>query len=194
MALALAGVINLEQGGPGVRPYQPDGVWAEATFDTIRYTQDQGEALYRRSLYVFWRRIVQPTFFFDTGKRQVCEVMAGRTNTPLHALVTLNETAYVEAARLFAERAWRQGEDLGERIDWAWFAATGRMPDAEELATLASRWQEVQEHYLAQPDQAEALLAVGARPRDAALPVPELAAMTVICSLILNLDEVLCRS
>ena len=193
-ALALAGVINLEQGGPGVRPYQPDGVWAEATFDTIRYTQDQGEALYRRSLYVFWRRIVQPTFFFDTGKRQVCEVMAGRTNTPLHALVTLNETAYVEAARLFAERAWRQGEDLGERIDWAWFAATGRMPDAEELATLASRWQEVQEHYLAQPDQAEALLAVGARPRDAALPVPELAAMTVICSLILNLDEVLCRS
>ena len=62
------------------------------------------------------------------------------------------------------------------------------------LATLASRWQEVQEHYLAQPDQAEALLAVGARPRDAALPVPELAAMTVICSLILNLDEVLCRS
>ena len=193
-ALALAGVINLEQGGPGVRPYQPDGVWAEATFDTIRYTQDQGDALYRRSLYVFWRRIVQPTFFFDTGKRQLCEVAAGRTNTPLHALVTLNETAYVEAARLFAERAWRSGDDLGERIDWAWFAATGRLPDAAELETLARRWQEVQLHYLAQPDEAEALLSTGARPRDAQLMAPDLAAMTVVCSLILNLDEVLCRS
>lgn len=193
-ALALAGIINLEQGGPGVRPYQPDGVWAEATFDTIRYTQDQGDALYRRSLYVFWRRIVQPTFFFDTGKRQLCEVGAGRTNTPLHALVTLNETAYVEAARLFAERAWRNGEDLGERLDWAWFAATGRTPDADELETLARRWNEVHLHYLAQPDEAEALLSVGARPRDAELMAPDLAALTVVCSLILNLDEVLCRS
>lgn len=192
-ALALAGVINLEQGGPGVRPYQPDGVWAEATFDTIRYTQDDGESLYRRSLYVFWRRIVQPTFFFDTGKRQLCEVGAGRTNTPLHALVTLNETGFVEAARLFAERASRSAEDLDGRLRWAWFAATGREPDAEELETLVVRFRAAREGYVARPAEAEALLSVGARPRDPSLEVPDLAAMTVICSLILNLDEVLCR-
>ncbi|MCH2100965.1 MAG: PSD1 and planctomycete cytochrome C domain-containing protein [Planctomycetes bacterium] len=193
-ALALAGVLNLEQGGVGVRPYQPDGVWAEATFDTIRYIQDQGDAIYRRSLYVFWRRIVQPTFFFDTGKRQVCEVSEGRTNTPLHALVTLNETAYVEAARLFAERAWKEGEDVGERIGWAWFAATGRLPDAAEIETLVRRWKEVKLHYLAQPDAAEALLSVGSRLRDESLMASDLAALTVVCSLILNLDEVLCRA
>ncbi|MEM9660172.1 MAG: DUF1553 domain-containing protein, partial [Planctomycetota bacterium] len=98
-ALAVGGLLNERLGGPPVKPYQPEGVWAEATFGKIKYAPDHGEDLYRRSLYVFWRRIVGPTMFFDAGKRQTCEVKPTRTNTPLHALTTLNEPGFVEAAR-----------------------------------------------------------------------------------------------
>jgi hypothetical protein len=192
-ALALSGLLVEQVGGPPVRPYQPEGVWAEATFDTIRYTPDTGEALYRRSLYVFWRRIVSPTVFFDTGKRQVCEVRPTLTNTPLHALVTLNDPTHVEAARHLAGRAWRAGEGLEERLRWPWFAATGREPDPEELDILRARWEELLVHYAERPDEAEALLRVGDSPRDAELPSAEGAALTVLCSIVLNLDEVLCR-
>ena len=78
-------------GGPSVKPYQPEGIWEEATFGKKSYKQDHGDALYRRSLYTFWRRIVGPTMFFDNTSRQTCYVRAIRTNTPLHALTTLND-------------------------------------------------------------------------------------------------------
>ena len=98
-ALAASGLLVAKLGGPPVKGYQPDGVWEEATFGGKRYVQDHGEALYRRSLYTFWRRIVGPTMFFDNAARQVCTVNVFRTNTPLHALLTLNDVTYVEAAR-----------------------------------------------------------------------------------------------
>jgi len=85
-ALAVAGLVNLQMGGPSVRPYQPAGIWEEATFGKKTYVQDHGDALHRRSLYVFWRRIVGPTTFFDSGARQVCTLKVPITNTPLHAL------------------------------------------------------------------------------------------------------------
>src|SRR5439155_22561403 len=85
-ALSAAGLLVEKTGGPSVKPYQPPGVWEEATFGFIKYEQDHGEALYRRSLYTFWRRIVGPTEFFDTPSRAVCTVRPSRTNTPLHAL------------------------------------------------------------------------------------------------------------
>src|SRR5207253_7534657 len=109
-ALFASGLMTPALGGPPVKTYQPDGVWEEATFGNKRYQQDKGEALYRRSLYVFWRRIVGPTIFFDSANRQTCTVKNVITNTPLHALTTLNDTTYVEAARALAERAIRQAK------------------------------------------------------------------------------------
>lgn len=202
-ALALAGLLVEQQGGPPVRPYQPDGVWAEATFDTIRYQRDSGEALYRRSLYVFWRRIVQPTFFFDTAKRQTCSVRKSLTNSPLHALVTQNDPAYVEAARCFAQRALHEGiapfagNDQSGAVQaalrWAFRAATSRMPSAEEQALLFERWQEVSVRYRNDLEAAAALIAIGESAPDSSLAPVELASMTVICSILLNLDEVLSK-
>jgi hypothetical protein len=203
-ALALAGLLVEQQGGPPVRPYQPDGVWAEATFDTIRYQQDAGDSLYRRSLYVFWRRIVQPTFFFDTAKRQVCSVRPNLTNSPLHALVTQNDPAYVEAARCFAQRALTEGMAPFAEIDefgavetgmrWAFRLATAREMRDEEQALLVDRWLALVEHYRAHPEAALALISVGESPFHPELPPAELAAMSVVCSIILNLDEVLTKS
>ena len=86
-----------------MNPWQPDGVWEEATFGNVKYQRDRGDDLHRRSLYTFWRRIVGPTMFFDSATRQTCAVRQPRTNTPLHALTTLNDITYAEAARKLAE-------------------------------------------------------------------------------------------
>ncbi|MEZ6135782.1 MAG: PSD1 and planctomycete cytochrome C domain-containing protein [Pirellulaceae bacterium] len=101
-SLAAAGLLHDRLGGKPVKSYQPDGIWAEATFGKIKYQVDEGESLYRRSIYSFWRRIVGPTVFFDAAKRQTCEVQPNLTNTPLHALTTLNDVTFVEAARVMA--------------------------------------------------------------------------------------------
>ncbi|KAA5544712.1 DUF1553 domain-containing protein [Roseiconus nitratireducens] len=190
-ALALGGLLDPMVGGPPVKPYQPEGIWAEATFGKIRYQADQGAALFRRSLYVFWRRIVGPTMFFDSAKRQTCEVKPTRTNTPLHALTTLNETAFVESARAMAQRVMMQTGLDSERIRRAFRMATAREPNEFEAGVLAERLAVLRNDYAQHPDQAEALLSVGDSPRDRELDAVEHAAMTVICSTILNLDEVL---
>ena len=193
-ALAISGLLVDTIGGPPVRPYQPAGIWAEATFDKIRYEQDSGDALYRRSLYTFWRRIVGPTMFFDAGKRQTCEVKQVRTNTPLHALTTLNETTFVEAARQMAERiAYEGGSSPSERIRYAFRLATSRSATEDELRLLVDRWGKLKDEYARHPVAAEELLAVGESPRDTTLDAAEHAAYTVICSLVLNLDEVLTK-
>lgn len=193
-ALALSGLLVPQIGGPSVRPYQPEGIWADATFGKIRYQQDQGASLYRRSLYIFWRRIVGPTMLFDAGKRQTCEVKPTITNTPLHALTTLNETSYVEAARVMGQRVIHEVDgDPRSRIRYAFRLATAREPANEELELLETRWRAIRAEYAAQPGQAAALLEVGAAPRDTKLEPAEHAAYAVICSLLLNLDEVLTR-
>ena len=192
-ALQLSGLLVDGLGGPPVRPWQPDGVWAEATFDQIRYTRDRGENLYRRSVYVFWRRIVGPTSFFDEPGRQTCVVRPSRTNTPLHALATWNDTTYVEAARGFATRAWHAGENPAARIAWAFTAATARAPDAEELAVLTARFAAARTRCAATAADAAALLAVGEAATDPTIGTADLAAMTVVCSILWNLDEVLCK-
>src|SRR5690606_27976023 len=103
-ALAVSGLLVRTIGGPPVNPYQPPGVWEEATFGNKQYQQDHGAKLYRRRLYTFWRRIVGPTIFFDSASRQTCTVNQTRTNSPLHALTALNAITYVEAARAMARR------------------------------------------------------------------------------------------
>jgi hypothetical protein len=193
-ALAVSGLLVEKLGGPPVKPYQPDGIWAEATFGQIRYEPDSGENLYRRSLYTFWRRIVGPTMFFDAGKRQTCEVKPTVTNTPLHALTTQNETLFVEAARAMAERVIQCGaQSPKERIDFAFRLVTARHPEPEELEVLLRRLKLLTDEFAADPEGAHQLLAVGDSPRDESLDAPEHAAYAALCGLLFNLDEALTR-
>lgn len=193
-ALAVAGLLVEKQGGPPVKPYQPEGIWEEATFGKKKYVQDNGEALYRRSLYVFWRRIVGPTMFFDVSARQVCTVKTIRTNTPLHALTTLNDVTYVEAARAFAERMLKEGgDDRDLQIAWVFRRATARRPTDAEARMLAATFAKLHKEYAADPAAAAELLKVGESKRDASLDALDHAAATALCLTILNLDEVLTK-
>ena len=131
--------------------------------------------------------------FFDGAKRQTCEVKPARTNTPLHALTTLNETTFVEAARAMAERVIRSSARRDERIRLAFRLATARQPREEEVALLSRRLELLQGDFANQVDDAEALLGVGASPRDPEMDVAEHAAYAVVCSILLNLDETLSR-
>ena len=194
-ALHAAGLLVEKPGGPSVKPYQPPGIWEEATFGQKNYEQDQGDALYRRSLYVFWRRIVGPTTFFDSGSRQVCTVKVARTNTPLHALVTLNDPAYVEAARVMAQRllADRSLADA-TRIETAFHLATAHAPTTKERQILLGRLAKLRTQFAADPAGARELSSLGEAPRPASLDAVEHAAWTSLCLLVLNLDETLSKS
>jgi hypothetical protein len=189
-ALALSGLLKPQLGGPSVKPYQPEGIWEEATFGKKTYQQDHGDALYRRTLYVFWRRIVGPTLLFDNSTRQVCAVKATRTNTPLHALVTLNDTTFVEAARVLAEKVLRMAGDDDTRLNHAFQIVTHRAPKADELVILRRQLTALR------PQAAEGaakLLKVGEAKSDATLKPEEHSAWTSLCLMLLNLDEVVCK-
>ncbi|MGH8019846.1 MAG: DUF1553 domain-containing protein [Opitutaceae bacterium] len=169
-------------------------MWEEATFGRKIYEQDHGEALYRRSFYVFWRRIVGPTTFFDAGARQVCTVKVPRTNTPLHALVTLNDPAFVEAARVLAQRVLAEADPQDEaRIVRAFRLATARRPKANESAILLERLTVLREAYAADVAGARRLASAGEAARPAALDPVEHASWAALCLLILNLDETLTK-
>ncbi len=193
-ALAMGGLLVEKLGGPAVKGYQPEGVWEDATFGQIRYEQDHGDALYRRSLYTFWRRIVGPTLFFDVSSRQQCMVKVGRTNTPLHALVTLNDVTYTEAARALAERMLKHGAASdAERLAFAFRFCTARLPGDKECAVLTAALDRLRQQYASDPAAAKKLIATGESKPDPLLAPPELAAHTALASLLLNMDEVLTK-
>jgi hypothetical protein len=193
-ALAASGLLVDRLGGPAVKPYQPEGIWEEATFGKKTYKQDHGDALYRRSLYIFWRRIVAPTLFFDTANRQNCTVKIPRTNTPLHALVTLNDITYVEAARALAARMLKEGGGTdAERLAHGFRRCTARAPGEKEAAILASSLARFRQQYTGDPAAAAKLIATGESKPDANLPAAELAAHTSLALLLLNLDETLSK-
>ncbi|MBV8315854.1 MAG: PSD1 domain-containing protein [Planctomycetaceae bacterium] len=193
-ALAASGLLVRKVGGPPVKPYQPEGVWEEATFGTKRYQRDKGEALYRRSVYTFWRRIVGPTEFFDNAARQTCVVKPTRTNTPLHALTTLNDVTYVEAARAMAERVLTTaGSSPDERVELAFRLVLARKPTAEEARVLLASVARVGREFAADREAAKKYLAAGDSPRNQALDPVEHATFAVLCSAILNLDEALIK-
>jgi hypothetical protein len=192
-ALALGGLLVEKIGGPPVKGYQPPGVWEEATFGQITYQQDKGEALYRRSLYTFWRRIVGPTYFFDVSNRQTCSVKTGLTNTPLHALTTLNDVTYTEAARAFAQRVLKSGGDDAARLTHAFRLCTARQPAENEMAILQAALARLRQSYHATPDAAQKLIAIGESKPDPQLAPAELAAWTALGTLLLNLDETLSK-
>ncbi len=198
-ALALSGLLNREIGGPSVRPYQPDGLWKAVGYsgsNTVKFTQDHGERLYRRSMYIFWKRTAPPPTMqiFDAPSREYCVVRRERTNTPAAALVLLNDVQFVEAARHFAERIMREGGGkLDDRLTFAFRLATCRTPDAEELQVLRGIYETAWAKYREDAAAAQALLQVGESPRDTSLDVGESAAWTIVASTILNLDETITK-
>ena len=192
-ALAVSGLLVDKLGGPPVKPYQPGGVWEEATFGGKQYTPDAGEGLYRRSVYTFWRRIVGPTMFFDVSPRLVCSVKSGRTNTPLHALLTLNDTTFVETGRVSAEKLMVAHAKDADRIAAAVRAILGREPKPAEATILLASLERLRGQYKKDPNAAKELLAVGATKTDAKLDPVELAALASLCNLLFNLDESLSK-
>jgi hypothetical protein len=190
-ALAASGLLKPMVGGPPVKPYQPPGIWEEATFGNKRYQQDTGESLYRRSLYVFWRRIIGPTMFFDVANRQTCSVKTVITNTPLHALTTLNDVTYVEAARTLAQAAMHEGKHDWERLVFAFRRVAARPPSDVELGVLQDALKKQRALFSSDLAAAIKLLKLGESSRDASLDPVEHAALAVVCHMILNLDEVL---
>ena len=193
-ALYLSGLLVEKVGGEPVKPYQPGGVWLDLTLGKIRYEQDQGEKLYRRSLYTFWRRSVAPTMLFDVPARQTCVVKQARTNTPLHALTLMNDITYVEASRKMAERVIREGgETDADRLAYAFRLATSRRPSDGEQAALVRLHETMQGRYRGNAAAAEELLSVGESPRAEEIDTVELAAMTAVMNVVLNLDEVITR-
>ncbi len=197
-ALFASGLLSRHHGGPAVNTYQPPGVWEEASFGKKTYKRDEGEELYRRSLYVFWRRIIAPTMFFDSASRQTCTVKASRTNTPLHALQTFNGVAYVESARALAESVLLGCGVVGvvpseesKVLEQVMRRVLGRLPSAREERILLRGLHRSRDEFAEQPEQARLLLAVGESSRDESIDAVEHAAWTTLCLAVLNLDETL---
>jgi hypothetical protein len=193
VALSASGLLVDTLGGAAVKPYHPPGIWEEATFGKKTYEQDHGPDLYRRSLYVFWRRIVGPPLFFDNAARQTCTVKTVVTNTPLHALTTLNDVTYVEAARALAQRVLNSSDREHEQLTYAFRLVTGRRPGESERAILAERLHRLRETFAQDGAAAAELLNVGEIVRDESLDVVEHASWAALCSLLLNLDEALTK-
>jgi hypothetical protein len=196
LALAASGLINLRLGGEPVYPYQPDQIWEALAITKERdftYPASHGPDLYRRSLYTFWRRTVSPANMFDTANRQTCTVRAGQTSTPLHALTTLNDPTWVEAARVLAEKSLQAAGDLDGRLTHAFRRVLGRKPTGYDLDALKRMHGRQLEIYGTAPDAATQLLAVGESPRDQSLDPAAHAALTAVCLAIFNLDEALTR-
>jgi hypothetical protein len=199
-ALFLSGLLQDEIGGPPVYPYQPTnlykGIVVAADYPGTTYTESTGEGLYRRSLYTFWKRTVpHPTLStFDVPDREVCTARRPKTNTPLQALATMNDTIQLEAARKLAERMLLEGGNTAdERLSYAFDLATARKPNAAERKALDSLLDRRLDVYRKDPQAAKAFISVGASKPDAKLNPVELAAYANLASLILNLDETITR-
>ena len=195
-ALALAGLLVEKVGGPSVKPYQPEGLWTELGTGA-GYVQDHGDDLYRRSLYVFTKRTVPPPSLanFDASSREAHVVKPVVTNTPLQALNLMNDVAFLEAARVFAQRVMKEGgANPLARMGYAFRLATARAPKQEESAILADAFSQNLEVFRKAPDAALKYVSYGEYPRDPGLDVSELAAYTSVTSLILNLNETVMKN
>ncbi len=196
-ALAVSGLLSLRVGGPSVKPYQPDGYWMHLNFPKRTWTADEGERLYRRGLYTWWQRsFLHPSLMaFDAPSREECSAERPRSNIPQQALVLLNDPTYVEAARVFAYGALREGgETARDRIRWAMRRAVSRSPVPEEIAVLADLYEEHRAQYEADPRAAVELLAVGEAAVPDGIAPAELAAWTSVARAILNLHETVTRN
>ena len=195
-ALSTAGLIDLRIGGRPVYPYQPDAIWEPLAITKERdftYPTSTGKDLYRRSLYTFWRRTVGPANMFDVSNRQTCRVRSTPTSTPLHALTTLNDPTWIEAARMLAQRSIKESKDLDEQLRNAFTRVVCRTPTDRDLQVLKRAYEKQKAIYTADPASAVALLATGQSARDESLDSTNHAALTAVCLAIFNLDEALTR-
>jgi hypothetical protein len=196
-ALSVSGLLVDRQGGPSVKPYQPPGLWSEVSLNPgVKFTKDSGDNQYRRSLYTYWKRSSPPPMMviFDAPSREKCSVRRSRTNTPLQALVLMNDPQFLEAARGMAERLLHQQQlDDEARMRLAYQWVTARQPNAEVLGVLLEQLETQREYYVTRASAAADFLAHGDSPRDEALDPSEHAAWMVLCSLLLNLDETVTR-
>jgi len=197
-ALVIGNLLVPKIGGPSVRPYMPEGVWDETSkYGDLRgYKADAGEGLYRRSIYTVWKRTAAPPtmLLFDAPTREICTVKRSRTNTPLQALVLLNEVTFVEAARGLAQKMMLHGGDTPEkRIAYGYKCATATQVEPAGLKILLKGWQDRLAIYQAQPAEAQKLITQGASKADATLNPAELAAYTTTAGVLLNLDRTVTR-
>ena len=205
VALAASGLIDRRVGGMPVYPYQPDGIWDALAITKERdftYPAGRGADLYRRSLYTFWRRTVGPANVFDGSNRQTCRVRLAVTSTPLHALTTLNDPTWTEAARVLAADAMRtvpcslatpEAKTINDRLKLVYRRVLSREPRESELPLLRRMLERQRAIYAADAKAAEALTGVGESARAERLNVTEHAAMSAVCLAVLNLDEALTR-
>jgi hypothetical protein len=201
-ALAISGLLNPEIGGASVFPYQPKGLWQELAsrgdsknWSAQIYEQSKGKDLYRRTMYTFIKRTspVPTLATFDAPDRETCTVRRSRTNTPLQALVLMNDPTYVEASRKLAERIMTKAQTADDRIALAFRLATGRHPSEKEAEVLRQVLNKQMDVYRQNQKAALQLLAVGESPRNEELPVADLAAFAIVASVILNLDETITK-
>jgi len=197
-ALAASGLLVKKVGGPSVKPYQPEGLWIDKgtfSFKLLRYKPDQGDSLYRRSLYTFVKRTSpHPAMtIFDAPNRDVCTISREVTNTPMQALVLLNDPQFVEASRALAQRVrTKYPDDLEQQIAASFLLLTGRAADQQELNTLIASYRDQLEHFIGDPDASRALLEVGeSTPSES--DQANLAAMTIVANTIMNSDETYTR-
>jgi hypothetical protein len=195
VALESGGLLVNKVGGPSAKPYQPANVWEQVSYsasDTLNYTQQHGDALYRRSLYTYWKRMAAMPDMdaFDAPMRDVVCTRRQRTDTPLQALVTMNDVQWVEAARALAERVIKGGGSQPEqRIDLMSEILLSHDPPPRTVSVLEDSLAQMERHYAGDSKAAHELLGVGEKKSDASIPAPELAAWTMVASEMLNLDE-----
>jgi len=198
-ALAASGLLVRKLGGPSVKPYQPDGVWEAVAMDvsnTHFYKRDTGDGLYRRSLYTFWKRSAPPASLqiFNAPSRESCTVRRDRTDTPLQALVTLNDVQFVEAARVLAQKALKEGGTTPKaQFDYLSERLLARPFRSEELPVVQKSLTELQSFYDANPKDAQQLVMVGDTKADPNVKPERLAAWTMLVNQLMNLDEVLTK-
>jgi hypothetical protein len=195
-ALAASGLLAREIGGPSVRPYQPDGVWEAVAMlgsNTRSYKRDAGTGLYRRSMYTFWKRSAPPASMdiFNAPSRESCTMRRERTNTPLQALVTMNDEQFFEAARVLAEQVLQTTVGYDARVNAIADRIIGRPLTLAEAKIVRKAWADYRTHYDSHPADASKLLTVGERKGDPSLEPSEFAAFTMVANQLFNLDEVL---
>jgi hypothetical protein len=199
VALQSSGLLVDKIGGPSVKTYQPSNVWEQVSYpssDTVKYVQEHGDALYRRSMYTYWKRMATMPDMdaFDAPMRDVVCTRRQRTNTPLQALVTMNDVQWMEAARGLAERAIREGgKNPDQRIRFMSETLLAHDPPPRMAAVIAKSASEMESKYLKDSSAADKLVSLGETNRDKSIPAQELAAWTMVASEMLNLDETLTK-
>lgn len=193
-ALAVSGLLKRQVGGASVRPYQPAGLWnvvAISGSNTGHFKQDLGDALYRRSLYTFWKRTSPPPTMaaFNAPTREQCTVRRERTNTPLQALVLMNDPQFVEAGRHLAETAIKQQSDVRHRVTWMLTTVLNRPANEADISDLLSAATEFRAIFQQKTEAAKELINTGDTTPDATLDAVELAAWTMVANTIMNRDD-----